>query len=122
MNKLEEMLKDAFKPGTARGKFCFGLVFFLLALMFVVFGFWKTLFIALLTALGVFIGSAETIGKATAKLIDKIYPPRNQKVVYTQEDIEKVKKVAELKKGARAKTEPAAGAQSESGEEKEAKG
>lgn len=122
MNKLEEVLKDTFKPGTARGKFCFGLAFFLLALMFVVFGFWKTLFIALLTALGVFIGSAETIGKATAKLIDKIYPPRNQKVVYTQEDIEKVKKVAELKKGARAKPEPAAGAQAEPAEEKEAKG
>ncbi len=122
MNKLEEMLKDAFKPGTARGKFCFGLAFFLLALMFVVFGFWKTLFIALLTAFGVFIGSAETIGKATAKLIDKVYPPRNQKVVYTQEDIEKVKKAADLKKGARAKPEGAPAEDAETGDKKEAQG
>ncbi len=54
-----------------------------------------------------FIGSAETLGKATAKLIDKIYPEKNRKVVYTQEDLEKVRKAAEANREAQQKAEEA---------------
>lgn len=104
MNKWEDVLKNAFKPGTNAGKLSFGLLFLILGVLFVSIGFWKTLLIAALTCVGVFIGSEKSIGKATAKLIDKIYPPKNQKVVYTQEDIEKVKKAAELKKEIQKKT------------------
>ncbi len=57
------------------------------------------------TLLGVFIGSAETLGKATAKLIDKIYPEKNKKVVYTAEDLEKVRKAAEANREAQLKAE-----------------
>ena len=63
--------------------------------------------IAVITLLGVFIGSAETLGKATSKLIDKVYPEKNKKIVYTAEDLEKVKKAAELKRQAQQKTEEA---------------
>ena len=105
MNKLEDVLKNAFKPGTPAGKLSFGLLFMVLGVLLAIFGFWKSLLIAVLTCIGVFIGSAETLGKATAKLIDKVYPPKNQKVVYTQEDIEKVKKAAELKKELKKKNE-----------------
>lgn len=108
MNKLEENLKSLFKPGTAAGKCFFGLLFFFIGIMFALLGFWKTLLIALITAIGVFIGSAETIGKAVANLIDKVYPPKNQKVVYTKEDLEKVKKAAEIKKEAQSKSQEAA--------------
>jgi uncharacterized membrane protein len=97
MNKLEDVLKKAFKPGTPTGKLSFGLLFLVLGIFFAIFGFWKTLVIAVLTCIGVFIGSEETLGKATGKVIDKVYPPKNQKIVYTQEDLEKVKKAAELK-------------------------
>ena len=69
---------------------------------------WKTLFIAAVTALGVFIGSAETLGKATAKLIDKVFPHKNQKVVYTKEDLEKVRRAAEMKREAQEKAAQAA--------------
>lgn len=105
MNKFEDSLKKAFKPGTPAGKLSFGLLFLVLGIFFAIFGFWKTLVIAVLTCIGVFIGSEETLGKATAKVIDKVYPPKNQKIVYTQEDLEKVKKAAELKKEKQKKTE-----------------
>ncbi len=98
MNKLEDTLKTLFKPGTAAGKCFFGLLFFFIGLLLVLIGFWETLLIAVLTLLGVLIGSAETIGKAVAKVLDKIYPPKDQKVVYTKEDLEKVRKAAEIKK------------------------
>lgn len=117
MNKFEETLKLLFKPGTKVGMVSFGAAFFLLGLLFSVYGFWKTLLILFLTALGVFIGSEETIGKATAKLLDTIYPPKNKKVVYTQADLEKVRKAAEMKKTAQKEAvEP-----KDSGEPKEAK-
>lgn len=100
MNKFEETLKKVFKPGTSQGKFSFGALFFLAGLLFVLLGFWKTLLVVALTAIGVFIGSAESLGKATSNLIDKVYPPKNQKVVYTKEDLEKVRKATEMKKEA----------------------
>lgn len=105
MESFNEKMKDAFKPGTASGKISFGILFFLIGLLIVIFGFWEALFVLALTLVGVFIGSAETIGKATSKLIDKVYPEKNKKVVYTAEDLEKVRKAAELKRQAQQKTE-----------------
>lgn len=98
MNKLEDTLITLFKPGTATGKFFYGLLFFLIGLLFAMIGFWKTILIAALTLLGVLFGSAETIGKAVAKVLDKVYPPKDRKVVYTKEDLDKVKKAAEIKR------------------------
>ena len=107
MDKFEEKVKSAFKPGAPSAKLYYGLLFFVVALLIVVLGFWKALFIAAVTLLGVFIGSAETLGKATAKVIDKVYPQKNQKVVYTQEDLEKVRKAAEQKREAQQKADAA---------------
>ncbi len=100
MTRLDEFLKKAYTPGTPQGRLSFGLTFFVLGLMFALLGFWKTVLILVLTLIGVFIGSAETIGKATANLIDKVIPPRNRKIVYTAEDLEKVRRAAEMKKEA----------------------
>lgn len=95
MENLEKKLKSALTPGGPSAKIYFGLAFFVIALLIVLLGVWKALFIAAVTALGVLIGSAETLGKAVAKVVDKVYPQKNQKVVYTQEDLEKVRKAAE---------------------------
>jgi len=100
MKKIEEALKTGFKPGTPTAKVYYGVSFFVIALLIVLIGFWKTLFVAAVTLVGIFIGSAESLGKATSNLIDKIYPPSKRKVVYTQEDLEKVRKVAEQRKKA----------------------
>lgn len=105
MDKLNEKIKESFTPGTAQAKLAFGLLFFCLGLLIVIFGVWKALLVLAITLVGVFIGSAETIGKATAKLIDKIYPEKNRKVVYSPEDLEKVRRAAEMKREAQQKTE-----------------
>lgn len=105
MDRFNEKLQDAFKPGTPKAKVAFGLLFFGLALLIVLFGLWKALFILAFTLLGVFIGSAETLGKATAKLIDKIYPEKHKKVVYTAEDLEKVRKAKEAMEQSQAKAQ-----------------
>lgn len=91
MHDAQEKLKEMIKPGTPCGKVFYGLLFFVIGLMFVVLGFWKTLLVLALSAIGVLIGSAETLGKAVAKVVDRIIPPKNQKVVYTSEDMEKVR-------------------------------
>lgn len=94
MKQFEDYVKKAFQPGTSQSKFFFGLLFFVAGLLIVLLGFWKALFVFFMTSLGVFIGSAETLGKATAKLIDKVIPSKNHRVVYTQEDLERIKEAA----------------------------
>lgn len=103
MKKFDEAFKSALKPGAPNAKTVYGILFFTVALLIVLLGFWKALFVAAVTLVGVFIGSAESLGKATSKLIDKIYPPSGKKVVYTQEDLEKVRKAAEQRKEAQEK-------------------
>lgn len=91
MHDVQEKIKSHIKPGTPGGKLFYGAVFFVAGLMFVRLGFWNTLLVLALTALGVLIGSADTLGKAVAKVVDRVIPPKNQKVVYTYEDLEKVR-------------------------------
>ena len=111
MRELEEKVKSAIKPGTPCGKVFYGAVFFVTGLLLVHHGFWKTLLVLALTLLGVIIGSAETLGKAIGKVVDKAVPPRNQKVVYTPEDMEKVKQATKARKEAAEKpADEAAGA------------
>lgn len=97
MHDLQEKLSTLTKPGTTGGKICYGAVFFVIGIMFVCLGFWKTLLVLALTALGVLIGSADTLGKAVAKVADRVIPPKNQKVVYTPEDREKVKNATRIR-------------------------
>lgn len=104
MSDLQEQLKSLMKPGTAGGKVFYGLLFFVLGLMFVILGFWKTLLVLALTAAGVLIGSADTLGKAVAKVLDRIVPPR-KKVVYTSEDIEKVRNATKARRDKAAQEE-----------------
>ena len=98
MYNLNEKVKEAFTPGAACAKIAYGVLFFLIGLLFVFLGFWKALFVLALTLVGVFIGSAESLGKLAAKVLNKIIPEKNKKVVYTPEDLEKVRKAAEMKR------------------------
>jgi uncharacterized membrane protein len=108
MREVEEKLKALIKPGTCGGKAFYGALFFVIGLLLVNYGFWKTLLVAALTAFGVVLGSAETLGKAVGKVLDCVVPPKNQKVVYTSEDIEKVKKATQAKNEAREGAEESA--------------
>ncbi len=105
MDNLNEKVKTAFTPGSSCAKIAYGILFFLIGLVFVFLGFWKAVLVLVLTLIGVFIGSGAPLGKTAASLVNKIVPEKNKKVVYTPEDLEKVRKASEMKRDAQEKTE-----------------
>lgn len=106
----EKNFKDAIQPGTMCGRIFFAALLFLAALLLVTIGFFKTLVVAAMALAGWYIGSTRDLKGSIGKTVGKIIPQKNRKVVYTAEDIERVK--------AMLKDEQAA-AQKEEGAEKE---
>ena len=70
---------------------------FLIGILLVTFGFWKTVLIALITAIGYYVGSSDNIESSIKTLINKFFPPSDKKVSYTSEDMDKLKKAIEKK-------------------------
>lgn len=95
MEQWDKVVDEVRKPGSLARRICFTLSFFVLGLLFVLLGFWKTLLIAAITLLGVFIGSSADPVDAVRKLINRLFPPASKTVTYTAEDKEKVKKALE---------------------------
>ncbi len=81
-NSFEEI-----KPGTNSGKIFFTALFFFIALLFVTIGFWKTILVAALSAVGYFIGSSKDLRADVSKMVNKM-APQEKKVEPTQEDKE----------------------------------
>lgn len=102
MKQFEDLLKEIETPGTIARKLFFALGFFVLGLLLVFLGFWRTLLIAGLTALGVFFGASASVTDAFKSLVNKLFPPANKAVTYSNEDIEKVQKALEKKEKAKA--------------------
>ncbi len=70
MKRLFEELK------AHNSAFIGGFIGFILALFFILFGFWKTLFVLILTGVGYYIGKKFFSNKEDLKeLLDKILPP-----------------------------------------------
>ena len=105
MENLNEKMKDAFTPGTPCAKVAYGVLFFLIGLLFVYIGFWKALLVLVITLIGVFIGSGKSVMKTVADVINKVLPEKNKKVVYTPEDLEKVRKATEMNRSNQEKSE-----------------
>lgn len=92
-------MQDWNKPGNPARKLIYAGAFFVFGLMLVYFGFWKTLLVAVLTAAGYFVGASENLEESARKLINKLIPPSSKKVTYGPEDMEKVKKALDEKRG-----------------------
>ena len=105
MENLNEKMKDAFTPGTPCAKVAYGVLFFLIGLLFVYIGFWKALLVLVITFIGVFVGSGKSVMKTVADVINKVLPEKNKKVVYTPEDLEKVRKATEMNRSNQEKSE-----------------
>ena len=80
--------KDLVKPGTKCGMIFYPVLFFLCGLMLVTIGFWKMLLVALLTLVGLFIGASDNLKSGISAAVNKAIPQKNQKVVYSQEEID----------------------------------
>ncbi len=76
MKSLNEMLREMVTWGTpACGVFC-GALGILVAVLLLTIGFWKTLFVALLCALGVFIGAVKDKSSFLKAVINRLFPPK----------------------------------------------
>lgn len=93
MKDFNEFKKEV-KPGTTTAKMFFSGLFLVIAILFVIMGFWKTLFVAAMAALGYFIGATPDMKKAIKNGTKRVSNIGKKVVVYTKEDLDKA-----LKKG-----------------------
>ena len=67
-----------FQTGTPECGMAIGVAGAVIALMILFLGFWRTAFVALLFALGYFIGAVSNKGEAVKTVINKIFPPKDE--------------------------------------------
>lgn len=96
MTNFEESVNQLLKPGTTAAKVIYGTLFFLAGMLLVQIGFWNTLLVAALTALGVLLGSSLDLRRDVTAAFNKVVPPKNQRVTYSAEDMEKVRRTVAL--------------------------
>ena len=76
-----------------RGTPLFGLVTAVICLvfgiMFLTIGFWKTLLLAALMALGYFIGAVDNKEKLLKSLVNKMIPEKKQTTIHLREDLKR---------------------------------
>ena len=97
-----------FQIGTAECAIFFAFLAMVLALLFLSLGFWKTVLIAVLMALGLFIGGVKDKKGWISEKINRLFPPK-QTVPYhaNNEEIERVvKAVKENRETEEAKDQP----------------
>lgn len=92
------------KMGTTKGcpnrKYIVAGAFFAFGLLLVTVGFWKALLVVALTALGAFLGSRTDLRGDISTQVNRVFPPKGQKVTYDPEELEKIKKTLEQKQKA----------------------
>ena len=102
-NKRNEFTAKILQVGTAECAIFFAVLAMVLALLFLSLGFWKTVLIAVLVCLGLFIGGVKNKKQWLAEKINKLFPPR-QNVPYRagkgDSELERAVKAATEKKNA----------------------
>ena len=67
-----------FQIGTPEGGIALGILGAVIALMILALGFWRTAFVALLFGLGYFLGAVGNKGEAIKKVVNKVFPPKDE--------------------------------------------
>lgn len=67
-----------FQMGTPECGLAMGILGALIALMILFLGFWRTVFVAALFALGYFIGAVANKGEAVKTAVNKVFPPKDE--------------------------------------------
>ncbi len=95
--KLKTFVRQMFTIGTPECAVFFGVAAMVLALLFLLLGFWKTILIALLVCIGAFLGGVKDKKGAITRVINRLFPPKAS-IPYrentTTEEIEKALKTA----------------------------
>lgn len=92
--KWNAFTKNMFKVGTAECAIFFGVVAMVLALMFLIAGFWETLLIAALIAVGAFVGGVKDKKEWIRNLVNRMVPAK-QAPAYREQNEEIAKAVHE---------------------------
>lgn len=92
-NKWSAFTKNMFKVGTPECAVFFGAAAMVLALLFLLVGFWKTLLIAALVLAGAFIGGVKDKKEWLRNLVNRLFPPKQNAPYWERnEEIEKAVK------------------------------
>lgn len=76
--KRNALLKNMFKVGTPECAISFAVIAMVLAVLFLLVGFWQTLLILLLMLVGAFLGGVKEKKKFFLNIINRLFPPKNQ--------------------------------------------
>jgi len=82
-SKVKNFMKNMFRVGTPECAISFALVAMVLAIMFLVVGFWQTLLILALMLVGAFLGGVKEKKKWFQGIINKLFPPK-QNIPYRE--------------------------------------
>ena len=76
MKSLNDLLREMTTWGTpACGAFC-GVIGIVVAVLLLTIGFWETVLVALMCALGVFLGAVKDKSAFCKRVINKLFPPK----------------------------------------------
>ena len=96
--KWNAFTKNMFKVGTAECAIFFGVVAMVLALMFLIAGFWETILIAALIAVGAFVGGVKDKKEWIRNAVNHLFPAKQPSYQEKNEEITKaVHEVLEAK-------------------------
>ena len=74
--KRKELFRQMLTVGTPECAIFFGAAAMVLALFFLLLGFWRTLLIALLVGAGAFVGGVKDKKGCVSRVINRLFPPK----------------------------------------------
>ena len=92
MNKLSSFIKEIFTPGTPLCALAYAALGVILATLLLTIGFWRTLFIAVLAALGALAGGIGNKRDAVRVAINRSFPPKDKPLDIEQDTQDKTNK------------------------------
>ena len=92
--KFNAFVKNMFKVGTPECAITFAVIAMVLALLFLLLGFWQTLLIAALIVVGAFVGGVKDKKEWIRNVINRLFPPK-QNIPYREQNAEIEKAVKE---------------------------
>ena len=94
--KWNACMKKMFKVGTPECAISFAVITMVLAILFLMVGFWRTLLILLLMAVGAFLGGVKDKKQFFLNIINRLFPPKNT-IPYRERNPEIEKAIRESK-------------------------
>ena len=94
-DKWNAFTKNMFKVGTPECAITFAVIAMVLALLFLLLGFWQTLLIAALIVVGAFVGGVKDKKEWIRNAVNRLFPPKQQ-IPYREQHPEIEKAVKEV--------------------------